>query len=1159
MFVSIHKKIYRFFAAVTAAALILSVSAGDGALSGTVKAMAATDNNSVLSFADLSQNGNSNIYAQIENNNHFGYGLCIARVGDSEATLQMYAPGSDSFPEGWHYLRKLEGVDYRYTAEAAQRLGVDAAVQPVESDIAPGDLAAVSSDAVWESSDPAVVEADPVSGMLTAKAAGSASITVSRNDGAGSSSSISFDVLVAPGARISTDTEGYSSSLVYRADPGENSIVLRTNSNVASDLSWHLFQGDVAKEGCEVTDIYSENLDISDINDRVVLNDLPAGVYTLVATQPQFADASSKGFKGVNIDRLTAVIIVPVEFDTDDVTLEYYNKSVYDSCDLLGGSNLPDGLFTFISENDNIAYVDPDSGIAEARGVGETRIVASPVSEAQLMYVFGSYYGGSAASGSAISVAGGNGSSGSNSSGNGTASGSNSAGSNASGSGTGLGTATVVSGSGVASGGAISGGSVTSGSAIGYNGGNFYINVKVVNAIALNTTSETLPVGNVLQLSLTAPSHYTGRISWSSSNTRVATVDANGMVEAVGIGSANIVARITVKNITKTARCKIKVEKAVVNVSLTSGSSSLLTGGTMDIAVAGDSVALKGSYEFSSSDSSVASVENISDLSATVTGLRSGTVVITAYDENKDIIATKQIRVIHRLDSLNLSETGVSIPLSSGTYRLYAECNPVLTGDAALTWSSSEANIASVDNNGNITLAAVGTTVITVESEDGHKAECRLTVTDGNDSRDSGSSSGGSGDGGNSGSGSSSSGSGDSGNSESGSSSGGSDGSSSGTSGDSGSGSSGSGSSSGTSGDGGNSGSGSSSGGSGSGSSSGTSGSGTTSPTPEITPLIIYVPEYITPAPTDGGKASSSSSATPAPTSAPALPDKTTVKDKDGNVTIYDIIRNKDGSVSTIKTITGADGSVSVVEMIERGDGTGSFRTTNTDADGNKRIFRADMDKTGKVEVNTVETDISDKYGNRVEHWEMTSADGAYTIGLKVTGRDGRENYELLEMAADGKVKITVSTTNPNGDKTKKVFTSTDTGKLALTKYATDRRLAAVSSSLILSDNSRFSVVSVAKNSFKNNTDITRVTIGKSVKTIGKNAFNGASRLKTIVIYSDVLSKVGKGAFKNIAENALIQIVGDKASYKKAKKKIKASGIGDGVKFERVEDPVTEL
>lgn len=67
------------------------------------------------------------------------------------------------------------------------------------------------------------------------------------------------------------------------------------------------------------------------------------------------------------------------------------------------------------------------------------------------------------------------------------------------------------------------------------------------------------------------------------------------------------------------------------------------------------------------------------------------------------------------------------ITLTEGeTAQLTAETN---VEDAVLAWSSSDADVASVDENGNVTALSEGTAVITVETETGAADTCVVTVT----------------------------------------------------------------------------------------------------------------------------------------------------------------------------------------------------------------------------------------------------------------------------------------------------------------------------------------------------------------------------------------------------------------------------------------------
>lgn len=96
-----------------------------------------------------------------------------------------------------------------------------------------------------------------------------------------------------------------------------------------------------------------------------------------------------------------------------------------------------------------------------------------------------------------------------------------------------------------------------------------------------------------------------------------------------------------------------------------------------------------------------------------------------------------------------------------------------------------------------------------------------------------------------------------------------------------------------------------------------------------------------------------------------------------------------------------------------------------------------------------------------------------------------------------------------------------------------------------------YKVTSIAKNAFKNNKKLKKVTISKNVTTIGKNAFRGCSNLKNIVIKTKKLTvkKTGANAFKGINKKAVIKVPAKK--IKAYKKIVKAKGAGSNVKVRK--------
>lgn len=98
-------------------------------------------------------------------------------------------------------------------------------------------------------------------------------------------------------------------------------------------------------------------------------------------------------------------------------------------------------------------------------------------------------------------------------------------------------------------------------------------------------------------------------------------------------------------------------------------------------------------------------------------------------------------------------------------------------------------------------------------------------------------------------------------------------------------------------------------------------------------------------------------------------------------------------------------------------------------------------------------------------------------------------------------------------------------------------------------DGVKYNVTSIAKNAFKGNKKLSKVTIGKNVTKIGANAFNGCKKLKTVTIKSEKLKSVGKNAFKGIKSKATIKV--PKKKMKAYKKMLKKRGVSSKAKYKK--------
>jgi len=102
-----------------------------------------------------------------------------------------------------------------------------------------------------------------------------------------------------------------------------------------------------------------------------------------------------------------------------------------------------------------------------------------------------------------------------------------------------------------------------------------------VTGLSLNKTSQTIHTADDLQLDATiSPSNATNKkVTWTSSNTSVATVNENGLVSAHAAGSVTI----TAKAEDKTATCSITVKNVMVVVNTETSTSSRRNGWFMDV------------------------------------------------------------------------------------------------------------------------------------------------------------------------------------------------------------------------------------------------------------------------------------------------------------------------------------------------------------------------------------------------------------------------------------------------------------------------------------------------------------------------------------------------------------------------------------------------
>lgn len=245
------------------------------------------------------------------------------------------------------------------------------------------------------------------------------------------------------------------------------------------------------------------------------------------------------------------------------------------------------------------------------------------------------------------------------------------------------------------------------------------------NGVTLTPDKTTLNVGEKQTLTATVlPADATNKnVTWVSSDTSVATVE-NGVVTAIGKGTATIT--VTTADGGYTATCEVTVKLPVSAVTLNETSTALVVGNTKQLtATVAPANADDSAVTWKSGNTNVATV----DQTGKVTAVGVGTTTITATAGGKS--ATCTVTVTAKpvpIEAIALRDAAVSV---GGTIQLEPVFTPADTTQRDLKWSSSNNMIATIDANGRVRGVAEGKVTITATSTVNStiSAACVVTVT----------------------------------------------------------------------------------------------------------------------------------------------------------------------------------------------------------------------------------------------------------------------------------------------------------------------------------------------------------------------------------------------------------------------------------------------
>lgn len=254
-----------------------------------------------------------------------------------------------------------------------------------------------------------------------------------------------------------------------------------------------------------------------------------------------------------------------------------------------------------------------------------------------------------------------------------------------------------------------------------------------VSSIKLNDTSKTLYNGKSTTLKATVfPINATNKsLTWKSSNTKVATIDKNGKVKALKVGNATIIATST-DGSNVSAQCKIKVVQRVTKITLNKSIINLSKKGkTAKLkATVLPNNAYNKSVTWKSNNTKVVTVDKNGKIKATT---NKGTTYVNAIAKDGSKIRTRVLVVVgEKVKKITLNKTSVTLNrgAKNRTFQLKKAIKNKNATYKAVAWKTSNKNVATVDNNGKVTVLKKGTVTITAKAKDGSNksAKCKFTV-----------------------------------------------------------------------------------------------------------------------------------------------------------------------------------------------------------------------------------------------------------------------------------------------------------------------------------------------------------------------------------------------------------------------------------------------
>ena len=250
-----------------------------------------------------------------------------------------------------------------------------------------------------------------------------------------------------------------------------------------------------------------------------------------------------------------------------------------------------------------------------------------------------------------------------------------------------------------------------------------------VTGVSLDKTEMELTVGETAKLTPTVtPENATDKsVTWSSSAATVATVEGDGTVTAVKVGTATITVKTTDGG--KTATCKVTVKPVqVTGVTVSPTTLKIKEGKTGQLKASISPAEADQSVDWASMDTKIATVS----AEGVVTGVKAGTTRIYARSKafpDKQGVCEVTVEQDDSLKGIALDATTIDLTIG-GTRTMTVIYDPPYAANKNVSWKSSDETVAVVAD-GKVSGLKAGSAVITATSEEGgYTASCTVNVSE---------------------------------------------------------------------------------------------------------------------------------------------------------------------------------------------------------------------------------------------------------------------------------------------------------------------------------------------------------------------------------------------------------------------------------------------